>query len=100
MFYILLLLTMLHYLLTVIFSAPSVSVSGLDGSLLENGGNMLAGQRQLLCLARALLQSSRIIFVEQTASPDGSAADAAIHRVGAVALPAEEHRCRRPLALG
>ena len=57
--------------------------NGLDGSLKENGGNMSFGQRQLLCLARALLQSSRIVCVEEAAVCADSSAETMIQRVSA-----------------
>ena len=55
-------------------------LQGLDSPIASSGSNLSAGQRQLLCLARALLKNSKIICIDEATSSVSFDQDALIQQ--------------------
>ncbi len=41
---------------------------GLDGMITGSGGNLSAGEKQLICIIRSLLKNSKIVLIDEATS--------------------------------
>ena len=64
---------------------------GLDAKVEQDGRNFSAGERQLICLARALLRNSKLILMDEVTSNIDSATDRILQQV----LRTEFSNCTR-----
>lgn len=65
--------------ITMCLATPLVqSLGGLDGLLERGGSNLSSGQRQILCLTRAILRNPRIVCIDEGTSNLDPESEAAI----------------------
>lgn len=59
----------------------STFFTNLSSTLIDSGANISQGQRQLICIARAILRKSKLIIMDEATASIDHTTDSKIHRV-------------------